>query len=179
MRQASCVVVVDKNSGYVLSISRKDNANDLGLPGGKLDEGETPEHACVREVEEETGLLVKDLVLLYQGVCLSPQGEPFWTYCFLALRHSNELVQKEGEGIIQWVPWTRLLHTSMTFAEYNSQVYSQYRKYKEEQIQSYWTQASIEWRQAKEMASYGKRGMSRMHDNIARTLRELLNAWRY
>lgn len=29
------------------------------LPGGKIDEGETPEEAVVREIKEETGLTVK------------------------------------------------------------------------------------------------------------------------
>lgn len=31
------------------------------VPGGGLEQGETPEECCIREVEEETGLLVKPL----------------------------------------------------------------------------------------------------------------------
>ena len=34
-----------------------------GLPGGFIDHGEQPEAALRREIEEETGLLVKDLRL--------------------------------------------------------------------------------------------------------------------
>lgn len=42
----------------VLAVSRKNNPNDFGLPGGKIDPGETPEGALFREVSEETGLNV-------------------------------------------------------------------------------------------------------------------------
>ena len=44
--------------GKVLGVSRKTDPNDFGLPGGKVDEGETLYDAMVREVKEETGLTV-------------------------------------------------------------------------------------------------------------------------
>lgn len=34
----------------------------LDIPGGKIEEGETPEEASIREVYEETGMKVSDLV---------------------------------------------------------------------------------------------------------------------
>lgn len=37
------------------------------LPGGKVEEGETPEAACHRELEEETGMLVSTLEQIYEG----------------------------------------------------------------------------------------------------------------
>ena len=36
------------------------------IPGGHIDEGETPEQAAVREVKEETNLDIYDLTLLWE-----------------------------------------------------------------------------------------------------------------
>ena len=44
------------------------------LPGGFVDVGETTESACRREVEEETGLEVRDLQLV--GVYSDPDRDP-------------------------------------------------------------------------------------------------------
>ena len=56
VKAASCVLV--EQQGLFLAVSRKDNPNDFGLPGGKLDIGETFLNAAIRETLEETGLLV-------------------------------------------------------------------------------------------------------------------------
>ena len=61
------------------------------LPGGGLEAGETPAEAAVREVREETGLSVRSVRLLWEGVYghgnrVSPE------YCFLVAIAAN------GEG---------------------------------------------------------------------------------
>lgn len=43
---------------FFLSVSRKDDPNKIGFIGGKIDDGEEPEQALLREVLEETGLYV-------------------------------------------------------------------------------------------------------------------------
>ena len=43
---------------FFLSVSRKDDPNKIGFIGGKIDDGEEPEQALLREVLEETGLHV-------------------------------------------------------------------------------------------------------------------------
>ena len=64
------VVLVKSESGYkVLSIKRG-RPPFVGMwanPGGNIDEGETPLEAAVRELEEETGLVIPGKYLNYVG----------------------------------------------------------------------------------------------------------------
>jgi 8-oxo-dGTP pyrophosphatase MutT (NUDIX family) len=51
---SASVIIVEQDS-LILAVSRKDNHGDLGLPGGKIEAGETPLTAACREAVEETG----------------------------------------------------------------------------------------------------------------------------
>lgn len=52
-----CRAIVIKDGKILLTHER--NSGWWLLPGGGLEEGETPEECCVREVEEETGVIVR------------------------------------------------------------------------------------------------------------------------
>lgn len=67
------VVIHDPVSGVVL-VERKNPPLGWALPGGFVDEGETVEHAAVREAREETGLEVVLTGLL--GVYSDPRRDP-------------------------------------------------------------------------------------------------------
>src|ERR1035437_3070592 len=60
MKKAVCILVYN-DDGEILAVSRKNDPNDLGLPGGKVDPGETEEEAVVREMLEETGLEISKI----------------------------------------------------------------------------------------------------------------------
>ena len=69
----SSIAIVRQGSGRVLMGNRrKDDRNFTGwsFPGGQINEGETPREACLRELEEETGL--KGIIVRSLGVHTSP-----------------------------------------------------------------------------------------------------------
>ena len=68
-----CVVFIDD---ALVLIKRKNPPfrGDHALPGGFVDEGETVEDACIRELQEETGLKADHLDLI--GVYSKPGRDP-------------------------------------------------------------------------------------------------------
>jgi len=56
--EAAGGVILDEK-GYLLMIFRREKWD---LPKGKIDEGESPEQAAVREVKEETGIQVAEII---------------------------------------------------------------------------------------------------------------------
>ena len=63
MKLATLCYVIDKKHNKTLMLHRVKKENDFhegkwnGL-GGKLEEGETPEECVIREVKEESGLII-------------------------------------------------------------------------------------------------------------------------
>ena len=92
-----------------LMIHRNKKADDYhkgkwnGL-GGKFNPGETPEECVKREVEEESGLIVKDPVL--RGIITFPlfDGVDDWyVFLYTATDYEGELKETD-EGELEWVP---------------------------------------------------------------------------
>ncbi len=60
--------IIRDHQGRIL-LQRRSDYGDWGLPGGGMDAGESVEETMIREVYEETGLVVKqyDLYTVYSG----------------------------------------------------------------------------------------------------------------
>jgi 8-oxo-dGTP diphosphatase len=80
--------------------------------GGKFEAGETPEECVLREVEEESGLVIRNPRL--HGLLMFPQfmGNDWYVFVFTATEFSGELIDSP-EGRLEWIPDDKLLGLSL------------------------------------------------------------------
>ena len=114
----STEVVLLNSQGLVLSVSRKTDPTDLGLPGGKVEEGETYAEAAIRETLEEIGVRVIKMRPVFDCRCGVYQSRTF-----LVEEWEGEPASLEGAAVA-WVPIERLLEPDNTFCEYNRKLFS-------------------------------------------------------
>lgn len=108
-KQAACVLIVSAD-GKILAVSRKDNPEDFGMPGGKVDPGETPAEAAARELTEETGLTAIDLIPVFS----QHDGD---SECTTFVGKITGEINTDESGVIRWVDPSVLLKGK--FKKYN------------------------------------------------------------
>jgi len=110
---SACVLIECPITGRFLGVARRDNQNDFGLPGGKVEEGETELQAACRELEEETGIVAHPGCM--QEVFRREGGVTFR----LGWPHGCNWVKKPkaGEPRVDWVTANQLMDGS--FGSYN------------------------------------------------------------
>ena len=108
-------VVLINEEGLVLGVSRKDNHNSMGLPGGKMEDEDDndPTTTAIRECKEETGLDISQLQLVF-----ATHKHGYMSYTYLA-KYSGEINHNEPH-VVKWVPMQVLINGS--FGKYNELV---------------------------------------------------------
>jgi len=113
MKLATLCYVIDKNKNSTLMIHRVKKKNDYhrgkwnGL-GGKFEPGESPEECAVREIEEESGLIIKNIAM--KGFITFPMfdsKEDWYVFLFTANEYEGELIGS-NEGNLDWIPNEKL-----------------------------------------------------------------------
>jgi 8-oxo-dGTP pyrophosphatase MutT (NUDIX family) len=102
------IAIVSSHLG-VLTARRRDGKPPLTFIGGEIEPGESPADAAIREVKEETGLVIKTGRIL--GRRLHPQTNRFLTYvaAWPASGDTGVAVEDEDElSAVQWMSFTEV-----------------------------------------------------------------------
>jgi 8-oxo-dGTP pyrophosphatase MutT (NUDIX family) len=118
--KVNAVAALLLHQGRVLSVSRKNDPNDLGLPGGKIDlEDANPYAAMVREVFEETGLRVLAAHMVFERM-----DGPLYVQTFRVTKWQGTITTREV-GVVAWVPPAALLTPACrSFSRYNRDLFT-------------------------------------------------------
>ncbi len=127
-RKIIAVTAFIECDGAVLAVSRRNKPTDIGLPGGKVEPGETLEEALMRELKEEVGITPTVFREVYDRPDhKNGSGETGWNVCrcFYVSEYEGIPIPME-EGIhVFWVKPETLADPSNTFGEYNSDLLKQ------------------------------------------------------
>jgi len=98
---------VEQNDQVLLLYRRfPPNVGLWNCPGGKVEAGETPTEACIREVYEETGLNILN-PRLRAVVTLAQEGQQSTTTTLMFVYHATDFVgepRESREGFLEWLP---------------------------------------------------------------------------
>ena len=123
---ATCVFLVrhyTDGSIKVLTVSRKNNPNDIGLPGGKMEDiDKSIKEAAARELMEETGYYVNPNSLIKVLEADGDTGLDEITSCscttFITQFYSC-MAETHEKGIVAWLSPESLIQSHCSFASYN------------------------------------------------------------
>ena len=110
-----CYIRKDNQTLMLHRVKKKNDYHEgkwNGL-GGKFEPGETPEECAVREIKEESGLIVKELKL--KGFITFPlfDGKDDWYVFVFVINQFEGYLIDSPEGILKWIPNKNLLNINL------------------------------------------------------------------
>lgn len=98
-----------KDDKIVVTKYKKGNKKEgyYDIPGGKIEEGETPEQTAIREMKEETGLKVENLK--YKGNMIIEYPNRIFDFDVFITNESEGETQEFEENTSEWIDIKELL----------------------------------------------------------------------
>ncbi|MBK7105722.1 MAG: 8-oxo-dGTP diphosphatase [Ignavibacteriae bacterium] len=111
MKLATLCYVMENDKTLMLYRNKKENDYHEGKwngLGGKFETGETPEECAIREVYEESGLIVKNPIL--KGHITFPMfdGKDDWYVWLYVFKGFEGKIIDSPEGKLEWIPNEKL-----------------------------------------------------------------------
>jgi 8-oxo-dGTP diphosphatase len=105
LKLATLVYALRDEQVLMLRRTTEPNRGRWVAPGGKIDHGESPVECAVREMREETGLVIERPVLRAVMTETSPRADYQWlTFVFVAWDFDGSFTPAPGIGEFRWVP---------------------------------------------------------------------------
>ena len=105
---ADCVVITKEENPKVLLIERgfEPFKGCWAFPGGFMNMDETTEQCAIRELEEETGMVVTELIQIgaYSKVDRDPRGRTVTVAYLVLVDHPVEVTGQDDAAKAQWFP---------------------------------------------------------------------------
>ena len=105
--KATTLCYIEKDGCYLMlhRVKKKKDVNEgkwIGV-GGHVEENESPDECILREVEEETGLTLKNCIPRGLVTFVSDTYEGEWMHLYTADEFEGALTECR-EGVLKWVP---------------------------------------------------------------------------
>jgi 8-oxo-dGTP pyrophosphatase MutT (NUDIX family) len=107
MKQAVAVVIKKDNKFLLIKRAKKGAAEDYWCPiTGAVEQGETQEHAVIREAKEEMGIIVKPIKKVWE--CFTEDKEYLLHWWYVELINDKIKINPEEVKEYQWVDYTQM-----------------------------------------------------------------------